>query len=161
MKPQINKGYQFIGLYNSKGICKRLFIHRIVAHAFIPKPKGYNEVNHINEIKIDNRVENLEWVDRLGNMQKFYENHPERRKGNTIKNAYIRHNTKYYGIPIIQLGIDNNKVNEWENVATITRVLGYHGQQIIDCCLNKPHHITAFGYKWRFAIDIQNDTPSQ
>lgn len=161
LKPQMSKGYQAVGLYNAKLEHKIMFVHRIVAHAFIKKPKGFNEVNHINEIKTDNRVENLEWVDRLTNMHKFYEKHPERTKGNTIKNAYIRHNTKYYSKPIIQISIKGKEINRWKDVATITRTLGYHGQQIIDCCLNKPHRITAYGYKWQFAIDIQDLPNSQ
>jgi len=44
-------------------------IHRIVAKTFLENPNGYKEINHINGIKHDNRVENLEWCDRSYNIK--------------------------------------------------------------------------------------------
>jgi hypothetical protein len=60
-------GYDRVGLYkNGKEIS--FSVHRIVAQAFIPNFKNKPEVNHINEIKTDNRVENLEWCTRVENV---------------------------------------------------------------------------------------------
>lgn len=62
LSPRIDhNGYHFVNLYNSNHKMKSVKLHRIVATAFIPNPNNYPQINHLNENKSDNRVENLEW----------------------------------------------------------------------------------------------------
>ena len=69
LKPFINeKGYLRIDL-KGNGKRKIFKVHRLVAEHFINNPNNYKEVNHINGVKTDNRVENLEWCTRSHNMK--------------------------------------------------------------------------------------------
>lgn len=55
------KGYRKVKLSKS-GIDKSIRVHRLVAQTFLDNPASKSEVNHVNGIKNDNKVENLEWV---------------------------------------------------------------------------------------------------
>ena len=52
-----SNGYYYIKLRG-----KKYLLHRVIAMAFIPNPKGLPHIDHINHIRTDNRIENLRWV---------------------------------------------------------------------------------------------------
>lgn len=61
LKKQNNQGYYSVYLEKDKKQYRKS-IHRLVAETYIPNPDNLPQVNHINEIRNDNRVGNLEWV---------------------------------------------------------------------------------------------------
>lgn len=68
LKPARHRdGYIYVALCKN-GIKNYKLIHRLVAETFIPNPKGFLEINHIDEDKINNHVENLEWCTRKHNI---------------------------------------------------------------------------------------------
>lgn len=66
-RPKTN-GYLYVTL-SKKGKHYSLRLHRIIAKTFIPNPKQLPQVNHINENKADNRVENLMWCTASENVK--------------------------------------------------------------------------------------------
>lgn len=76
VKPKLTKGgYLYIGGYSGKGADKKrnwLRIHRVVYQEFVgPIPQGM-EIDHINNIKTDNRLDNLQMLSKLDNVRKWF-----------------------------------------------------------------------------------------
>lgn len=68
MKLQKTKRGYLTVILTKEGNQKLHYVHRLVGIAFIPNPTGKEQINHINEQKEDNRVENLEWSTAKENM---------------------------------------------------------------------------------------------
>lgn len=60
MKQSVGRGYYYVTLWHNNKTYRKL-VNRLVAQAFIPNPENKEQVDHINAIKTDNRVENLRW----------------------------------------------------------------------------------------------------
>ena len=62
LKPSlINSGYHVVTLYSKNGKKRKFQIHRLVAEMFIDNPEGLPCVNHKDEDKLNNHINNLEW----------------------------------------------------------------------------------------------------
>lgn len=127
-----DRGYIKARLYKSgKGITIR--VHRVVAEAFVPNPHNYAEVNHKNEIKTDNRSENLEWSDRKHNCQ---------------YGTRTKRQSEKLSCPIRQITKSGEVVREFISSKEAERLCGYSSSHINECCNGKRK--TSNGYKWEF-----------
>lgn len=138
LKPQVCKGYFRVGLYRNDEY-KHFFVHRLVAEAFIPNPLNLPQVNHKNENKQDNRVENIEWISAIGNS-----NH------GTRNSRISKNNTNgKLSKPVLQYSLDGKFIKEWSSVCEVQRQLGFHQSNISACCNGKRRYAHSFIWKYK------------
>lgn len=147
LKPH-NRGYLQVELAKD-GQKKCFVVHRLVADAFIPNPDGLPQVNHKDEEKTNNCVENLEWCSRSYNAKYSLDRHPERkpkggghRKGCRFKGANSEKS-------VVQLTMSGEVVKEWVCSREIFLETGMSDWSISECC--RGNRKTAYGYKWQYA----------
>lgn len=130
-----NKGYEQIIVYIDKKP-KTFYVHRVVANNFLKNPDNLPEVNHKDENKLNNCVDNLEFCD--GNYNLHYGTRLER-IANKKRPSYIK---------IIQKDKSRKVIKIWENIDEIVCNNNYHRSNIYKCCQGKLK--TAYGYIWNY-----------
>lgn len=139
-KPQITKyGYVLVRLKGNDGKYKTMRVHRIVAQEFIPNPINYPQVNHKDEIKSNNHVDNLEWCDNKYNSNYGTIN---------IKRSKSHINNPKCIKAVIGINIKTNKIIEGVSATELSRTHGFNRKSICDCCNKKRK--THKGYMWRY-----------
>lgn len=128
-----NVGYEYIILSNKKVKHKTLTIHRLMAKTFLNDYYDNLDVNHINGIKTDNRIENLEMATHSENIKKRYEIGND---GNNYK-------------AVNQYDLDGNYIDTYKSSYEAEKLTGIGRTCIGSCCRNEHH--TAGGYIWKFA----------
>lgn len=128
LKPCINSGYYCVGLMSNNRIKKQFKVHRLVATTFIPNPNNYPIVNHKDENKLNNKVNNLEWCDHKKNV------------------------THSCGKKINQIDSKTNEIiKTFNSISNANRELNKKSNDsaIVSAC--KSRMKTAYGYKWQYA----------
>lgn len=144
LKPTLsgkNRTYKSISMQVRDKVIRRN-VHRLVAQAFIPNPSNLPEINHIDEDGTNNKVSNLEWCDRIYNLNYG---------GRTDRFIASR------SIPIVQLNLDGTIVKEWSSQTEAARELDLDLGSLSHCLngyrvkngIRVPVHSYA-GYKWKY-----------
>lgn len=133
LKPRANKGgYQYVS-FKIDGKAKNFAVHRIVANAFIPNPNGYTEVNHKDYNRMNNCVENLEWVNSSQNK----------------RHAYLKEDNKITrGKQVNQYDKNGNFIKTFDTISLAAQAMNCCVSAISNCCLGRTK--TSQGFRWSF-----------
>lgn len=129
-----SNGYLEVSLNNDRKRTHK-YVHRLVAEAFLNEDVK-SDVNHINEIKTDNRVENLEWLSHKENIN----------YGDCILKRSLKRNK-----PIIVIYPDGNKVT-MKSINYASETLGISCMSISSVLKNKADKTK--GFKFMYATSI-------
>ena len=131
LKPKIDRyGYMFVCLCHDN-VMKYFKLHRLVAQAFIPNLDNKPQVNHKDENKLNNCVENLEWIRHIDNCNYGTRNERLSRK-------------------ILQYSKSGEFIREWQSATEVDRLLKINQSNITQCCRGNPNHTTAGGFIWKY-----------
>ena len=138
LKPQmLNNGYYRVHLHK-QSIRKNYYIHRLVFEAFNGQIPENMQVNHINEIKTDNRLSNLNLMTCKENINFGTRNERVAKKQTNGKKSKT----------VLQFDLNDNLVKEYPSTKQVERELGFDQGNIVKCCKGKLKQ--AYGYKWRY-----------
>lgn len=130
------KGYCRISLYskNAKRKKKTYFVHRLVAEVFLLNAEKLPFINHKDENKENNNVNNLEWCDAK------YNNNYGTKNIRTIRNKKIQ-----------QLDKNNNIIKNWNSIKEASETLNIKSSNIVACL--KGRQKTSGGFCWKYMIE--------
>lgn len=132
MKPgKIKGGYLVVSLCKN-GKRHTYTLHRLIAETFIPNPDNLPEVNHKDENKQNNSVDNLEWCDSKENCNYGTRNE---RIAKTLSKT------------VLQFSLNGEFIREWESTQECKKN-GFNQGNISSCCLGKRK--SADGYIWMY-----------
>lgn len=134
MKQNVHPNRYMNVLLTSGGKQRNYKVHRLVAKAFIPNPEKLPQVNHKDEDRTNNCVENLEWCTSSYNCS--YGTRTERIK-------------EQISLPVIQYDLNGKQLKKYPSIIEASRQVGCCDSGISKACRGIYEQYK--GYKWRYA----------
>ena len=133
LKPSKNNwGYLRVNLYKN-GIMKSAYIHRLVAQTFLPNPQNLPMINHKDEDKTNNSIDNLEWC--TAGYNNSY--------GTRIKRV-VEKNSK----PVLQYDFSGKFIKEFSSVSDAAEEIGVSLGTLSGALTGQQK--TSKGYLWKY-----------
>ena len=138
-------GYLTVNLYQD-GKMKTHKVHRLVALAFLPNPYNLPQINHLDENKENNCIDNLEWVSCKENI-----NHGTRNQRVSEKERNDPKRSK----PIIGIDKVTGLIVEFPSAMEASRQLDVDNSSICKCCKGKKK--SCGGFYWYYVNDVDTE----
>lgn len=175
-------GYHIVYLFSNSENGRRyqyFRVGRLVGIVFIPNPENKPEIDHINGVRTDDRVENLRWTTRKENdnnphclrkksLTRMGEKNPqfgkkastETRRKLSESHKGIRHSDAWKlnsaaGLwkKVVQMDGDGRIIRVWDSIKEATEALKLTRGKISSVCNHYAGRKTCGGYKWEFWHD--------
>jgi hypothetical protein len=139
--PVLSKGGYFRVSLSKNGYSKHYFVHRLVMKAFVGD--SILTVNHRNEIKTDNRLENLEYMSLSDNVR--YGSGTKRSAEARLVSEKVRRTIVY------QYTLDGDFITKYKSITQAKKENNFKKENITLCCQHKRNQSN--GYIWRYEGD--------
>lgn len=149
-----SKGYYRARIITSNGH-QNLFVHRLVAAAFVKQQDGKDVVNHIDCDPHNNRADNLEWVTQLENMQ-YASRIGRMRHSQTHRERLKKSLDRVMGKPVIGIPMNGGEPIRYNALNDVMKD-GFQASCVSLCCNGKNRYHK--GYYWRFDEKQKNQSP--
>ena len=150
LKPAIHLGYCRVSIAPEDGKKHPHAVHRLVAEAFIPNHDNLPMINHKDEVRSNNVVDNLEWCDALYNNN--YGTRNER-----LFESVCRPRMR----AVLQYDKEGNLIQRFESISEASRLTGIDVQHIHSACHNRERRHGTNGYIFKFADSGEYSSPQQ
>lgn len=156
-KPHIKNGYYQVNLSKENKV-KWISVHRLVAITFLPNPDNLPCVNHKDENRLNNNVDNLEWCThrynamygsgRLRQKLSVKANDPNNNWAQKVLETRDRRNMSNKRKAVYQMDLRGNVLNKFVSISEAARQTNSNISSISNCCTHK--RVSAKGFKWEY-----------